>query len=37
MPKEIHSQLKEISDRTGIPISTLFLQAVIEKYLEAKQ
>jgi predicted DNA-binding protein len=34
MPKEIHQQLKDISEATGIPMSTMMLQATIEKYLE---
>jgi predicted DNA-binding protein len=34
MPKEIHRQLKDISEATGIPMSTMMLQATIEKYLE---
>lgn len=35
MPKEIHRQLKDISEATGIPMSTMMLQATIEKYLES--
>lgn len=34
MPKEIHRQLKDISEATGIPMSTMMLQATIEKYLD---
>ncbi|MGC1393354.1 MAG: ribbon-helix-helix domain-containing protein [Coleofasciculaceae cyanobacterium] len=33
MPKELHQQLKDISEATGIPMSTMMLQATIEKYL----
>lgn len=33
MPKELHQQLKDISETTGIPMSTMMLQATIEKYL----
>jgi predicted DNA-binding protein len=37
MPKDIHQQLKEISETNGIPMSTMMLQATIEKYLEGNR